>query len=222
MSATGVGPGLGKGKTVKRTAVFVRGWDPILEAGVTSQLRQCPDLRVLGKAERETAEVTVVVADSVTDDVIVELHRIQRSDSCPVVLVAGVLDDTNLVAAVEAGVVGMLRRHEASVDRLTQAIRGALVREGTVPPDLLGRLLSQVGALQRDVLGPKGLSFNRLATREVEVLRLVADGCDTSEIANRLSYSERTVKNVLHDVVTKLNARSRSQAVAFAVREGLI
>ena len=42
------------------------------------------------------------------------------------------------------------------------------------------------------------------------------------EVAQELCYSERTVKNVLHDVVTKLNARSRSQAVAFAVREGLI
>ena len=48
--------------------------------------------------------------------------------------------------------------------------------------------------------------------------------CNTSsrEVAVELAYSERTVKNVLHDVVTKLNARSRSQAVAFAVREGLI
>ena len=44
----------------------------------------------------------------------------------------------------------------------------------------------------------------------------------TREVAAQLCYSERTVKNVLHDVVTKLNARSRSQAVAFAVREGLI
>ena len=52
--------------------------------------------------------------------------------------------------------------------------------------------------------------------------RLHAAGHPTREVAQELCFSERTVKNVLHDVVTKLNARSRSQAVAFAVREGLI
>ncbi len=54
------------------------------------------------------------------------------------------------------------------------------------------------------------------------MLSLIAEGHPTREVAERLCYSERTVKNVLHDVVTKLNARSRSQAVAHAVREGLI
>jgi DNA-binding NarL/FixJ family response regulator len=61
-----------------------------------------------------------------------------------------------------------------------------------------------------------------LTDREQQVLALIAAGHPTREVAQELSYSERTVKNVLHDVVTKLNARSRSQAVAFAVREGLI
>ena len=54
------------------------------------------------------------------------------------------------------------------------------------------------------------------------MLRLVAAGHPTREVAQKLCYSERTIKNVIHDVVTKLNARTRSQAVAHAVREGLI
>ena len=73
-----------------------------------------------------------------------------------------------------------------------------------------------------ELLEPRGLSLSPLTVREQEVLRLVADGHPTREVAKRLSYSERTVKNVIHDVVTKFNARSRSQAVAAAVREGLI
>jgi DNA-binding NarL/FixJ family response regulator len=56
----------------------------------------------------------------------------------------------------------------------------------------------------------------------VEVLRLLADGLDTSEIAHKLAYSERTVKNVVHDVTTRLQLRNRSHAVAYALREGLI
>jgi DNA-binding NarL/FixJ family response regulator len=54
------------------------------------------------------------------------------------------------------------------------------------------------------------------------VLRLVADGHATSHIARELSYSERTVKNIIHDVTTRLQLRNRAQAVAYAVREGLI
>jgi DNA-binding NarL/FixJ family response regulator len=94
--------------------------------------------------------------------------------------------------------------------------------EGEVPPDLLGRLLEQVGRLQRQVLAPRGLTFTGLTPRETEVLRLVADGHDTAEIAMAMCYSERTVKNVLHDLTTRLQLRNRTHAVAYAVREGLI
>ena len=89
-------------------------------------------------------------------------------------------------------------------------------------PDLLGTLLRGITRASREVLEPRGLSLSRLTAREQEVLRLVAEGHPTREVANRLCYSERTIKNVIHDVVTKLNARTRSQAVALAVRERLI
>jgi DNA-binding NarL/FixJ family response regulator len=79
-----------------------------------------------------------------------------------------------------------------------------------------------MGRLQRHVLGPRGLTFSGLSERELGVLRLVADGLDTSEIAERLSYSERTIKNIIHDITTRLHLRNRSHAVAFAMRHGLI
>jgi DNA-binding NarL/FixJ family response regulator len=204
------------------TTVHVHAWDPILKAGVVSQLRPRPEVRILGDHEADKAAVTVVVTDTVDESTVQLLKRMHRVARSRTVLVAGVLEDSDLVAAVEAGVVGLLRRHEADPDRLVKAIRCAASDEGTVPPDLLGRLLGQVGALQRGVLGPRGLTFSGLATREIEVLRLVADGCDTSEIAHQLAYSERTVKNVLHDVTTRLQLRNRSHAVAYALRQGLI
>jgi len=61
-----------------------------------------------------------------------------------------------------------------------------------------------------------------LSQREQRVLALLAEGHQTREIASQLCYSERTIKNVLHDIVTKLNVRSRSHAIAYAVRAGLI
>ena len=68
----------------------------------------------------------------------------------------------------------------------------------------------------------RGLTFTGLTTRELEVLRLVAAGCTTTEIARRLAFSERTVKNAIHDVTSRLQLRNRSHAFAYAVREGLI
>lgn len=205
-----------------RVSVYVDAFDPILQAGVVSHLRPRPEVKLLTETEREAADVAVVVVDRVDERTIRMLKCYQRTSETRLVLVAGDLADGDVVTAAEAGVVALLRRHEASADRLVGAITRASCDEGTVPADLLGQLLGQVGALQRGVLAPRGLAFNGLATREIEVLRLVADGCDTGEIAGRLAYSERTVKNVLHDVTTRLQLRNRSHAVAFAMRHGLI
>jgi DNA-binding NarL/FixJ family response regulator len=202
--------------------VRVHARDPISEAGVASELRARPEVRVERAADTDPARVVVVVTDSVDDDALTLLRIVQRRGLSRAVLVAGHLDDGDLVKAVETGVVGLVRRSEATPDRLVAVIMAAASGEGSVPPDLLGRLLDQVGKLQRHVLGPRGIMFTGLAPREVEVLRLLADGLDTSEIAHKLAYSERTVKNVVHDVTTRLQLRNRSHAVAYALREGLI
>lgn len=202
--------------------VLVHARDPISEAGVASELRPRPEVRVVRATDTENARVVVVVADSVDEDTLASLRHIQRKGTSRAVLVAGRLDDGDLVKAVETGVVGLVRRGEATPERLVSVITAAASGEGSVPPDLLGRLLDQVGKLQRHVLGPRGLMFTGLSPREVEVLRLLADGLDTAEIAHQLAYSERTVKNVVHDVTTRLQLRNRSHAVAYALREGLI
>lgn len=208
--------------TVERVPVYVHARDPISEAGVASSLRPRPEVRVVRHSEVDEAKVAVIVVDGVDDDAVRMLRMVQRRGLARTVLVASRLDDGDLVSAVEVGVVGLVRRSEATPDRLVAVITSAASGEGSVPPDLLGRLLDQVGKLQRQVLSPRGLTFTGLATREIEVLRLVADGYDTADIAASLSYSERTVKNVLHDVTTRLQLRNRSHAVAYALRQGLI
>ena len=203
-------------------ATYVYAGDPISQAGVISQLRQRPEIRVVDAEHLGEAVVAVVVADILTDDVLRVLRALQRGSVPRTVLVARVIDDSTLVAAAEVGVGGLLRRGDATPESLARALLRVAAGEGEVPPDLLGRLLGQVGRLQRQVLSPRGLAFSGLSDREAEVLKLVATGPDTAEIAGRLSYSQRTVKNILHDVTTRLQLRNRSHAVAYAVREGLI
>jgi DNA-binding NarL/FixJ family response regulator len=206
----------------ERIPVFVFARDPVSQAGVSAQLRPRPEVVVVADAEVDAAEVAIVVADEVDDDAIRVIRALQRNGCPRVVLVAARLDDAGLVAAVEAGACALVRRSEASGERLAAVVATAASGDGSVPPDLLGRLLEHLGRLQRQVLAPRGLTFTGLSERETEILRLVADGYDTSEIANRMAYSERTVKNALHDVTTRLQLRNRSHAVAYALREGLI
>jgi len=122
-----------------------------------------------------------------------------------------------VLAAIQAGAVGVLRKDTLTTDSLASAVRAALDGTGVMTAELLRDLLDGLAANGLDRPAPA-----RLTEREQQVLSLIAEGHPTREVAERLCYSERTVKNVLHDVVTKLGARSRSHAVAHAVREGLI
>jgi DNA-binding NarL/FixJ family response regulator len=205
-----------------RITVYVYAHDPLSQAGIAAQLRSRPELQVVDESGVDRALAAVVVADEVDAETARVIKALQRNTAPRVVLVVTRLDDTGMLAALEAGVCGLLRRSEAMPERIASAIERAVEGDGTLPPDLLGRLLTQVGALQRQVLSPRGLTLSGLSEREVEVLKLVADGLDTAEVAGKLCYSERTVKNVIHDITSRLRLRNRTHAVAYALRQGLI
>ncbi|MFD8812088.1 response regulator transcription factor [Streptomyces sp. NPDC059627] len=208
---------------MERVAVLVHAEDPISLSGVVGQLRMCPELRVLDTDQESQAAVHLVVAESMDPDTVTGLRALRRRrPSAGVVLVVSRMADSGLAAAVECGVVGLVRRGEATATRLTQAIIAATRGEGTLPPDLLGRLLNQTSRLQRQLADTRGAPFSALDAREIEILRLVAEGRATHEIAAQLSYSERTVKNVLYNITSRLQLRNRSHAVAYALREGLL
>jgi DNA-binding NarL/FixJ family response regulator len=158
------------------------------------------------------------VIDLADDDSTSWLRALHRRDGLPLVLVVGQLDSRALITVVESGVRAVTRRCEATPARLSQLLRAAAANGGELPSDLLGQLLDQVGQLNRS-LGPRGLG---LTDRENTVLRLVADGLSTREIATKLCYSERTIKAVIQELTTRLYLRNRAHAVAYAVRNGWI
>jgi DNA-binding NarL/FixJ family response regulator len=207
---------------MNRVPVSIIANDPICHAGLTTQLRPRPEVRILDDAERDQAEVGLVVADAVDDYALQALRSLRCSGVPWLVAVCGRIDEADLAAIMDVGVAGIIRRSDATPDRLIAVITAAVKGEGSVPPDLLGRLLSQIGQLQRQILAPMGMGLSGMSDREIEVVRLVADGLDTVEIASKLSYSERTIKNILHDITSRLHLRNRAHAVAYALRNGLI
>ena len=205
-----------------RIPVSVSAADPLSRAGTISQLRATGDIVLIEEDALAEDGVALVVADEVDTETVRTIRGLRRRGIERVALLVGRLDDKGLLAAVEAGVAGVVRRSEATPGNLLSAIRSVASGEGTLPPDLLGRLLGQVGQLQRQVLAPRGLTFSGLTERELSVLRLLADGHDTAEVGRQLYYSERTVKNIVHDVTSRLDLRNRTHAVAYALRQGLI
>lgn len=131
-----------------------------------------------------------------------------------VVMLTSYVDEDVLVAAIQAGCTGYVTKHKGA-EELTTAVRLAAEGEALVSPDMLARLLPR---LRR---GPHGLGWD-LTPRERQVLDLLALGESKEAIAGRLFLSTNTVRNHIQNILTKLGAHSRLEAVAAAAREGLL
>jgi DNA-binding NarL/FixJ family response regulator len=205
-----------------RMTLAVYAADPVLRVGVVQQLRHRPEIDLVDADDADSAQVSLVVVDTVDDDVAALLNRLRHNSATRTGLVIGTLGAGGLQRVIECGVAAVLRRAEADQDQLLRLVLATGNGEGMLPGDLLGELLNHVGSLQRSALDPGALSLSTLTTREADMLRLVSEGLDTAEIARKTSYSERTVKNVLHEVITRLQLRNRAHAVGYALRNGLI
>jgi DNA-binding NarL/FixJ family response regulator len=140
--------------------------------------------------------------------------RLARDSSLLLVAIANDVEDDLLVEAIEAGVTGALLRSDANPNTFIHTLRSAAAGNGSLPTAVLSRLLS------RPRSGMRGAG--ELTDRELGVLRLLSKGESTRQIAEDLCYSEKTVKNIVHDVLVRMNCRNRAQAVALATRRGLI
>ncbi|MEV7552983.1 response regulator transcription factor [Amycolatopsis sp. NPDC089917] len=205
-----------------RTPVVVRATDPILHNGVCMTLRSRDDVWLVDGETADPGMVALLVTDRLDEAMTQLLSALHHQGFTRIVLIAGEVDDNEILNAIEHGVCAVARRSEAGADVLVRLIKAAAAGEGALPPDLLGRLLHRVSRLQRQVLQPRGLHLGGMSSRETEVLKLVASGFSTQEIADQLCYSQRTVKSILHDVTNRFQLRNRSHAVAYALREGLI
>jgi DNA-binding NarL/FixJ family response regulator len=124
-------------------------------------------------------------------------------------------DDTRLHELATGGVAAILFHDDLTPQLLVDTLRSVAQDRSNLPVDVLPRLLERASRAATSSPGA-------LTERERRVLQMLSEGEDTRAIAVGLSYSERTVKNVVHDVLTKLNCRTRAQAVGLATRAGVI
>ncbi|MFQ5557164.1 MAG: response regulator [Acidimicrobiales bacterium] len=126
-------------------------------------------------------------------------------------------DQEVLANAIRAGACGYLVK-DCSTEEIAEAVRMAANGDTALSPQLAASMLDEVRKL--DMAPSRG---ERVVTkREEEVLQLIADGCSTSEVADQMYISQKTVKNHLASIYQKLDARDRTQAVLQAVRMGIV
>ncbi|MCD0486350.1 response regulator transcription factor [Streptacidiphilus sp. ASG 303] len=208
---------------VQPLGVAVRTDDPLTRDGVLTLLRACPEVEVVSPELSHTAEVLLVVVRQVTVETLLWMKAasLQSADRrLRVVLVAEGIGESQLMRAIGYGLVSFLLRPQTGFEQVLQAMIAARRGASDMPRDLVRRLVEELRAVQNGASG-SGSSAG-LDSREVDVLRLLAEGFDTVEIANKLNYSERTIKNIIHAVTRRLNLRNRTHAVAYGIRSGVL
>ncbi|MFI6099673.1 LuxR C-terminal-related transcriptional regulator [Lentzea sp. NPDC051213] len=206
---------------MRQVRVAVHASDQLSFSGLAAYLRPNPEFVVAPWCASDGAEVVLVVGDSPAEVAALMKVGAQRSPGVPVIVIAGVLSREVIAVAARIGVVRIMDRSVMTREELAGWIAAAAaggkqdrVRFAETIPSHAGGLRHLTVAEQQQTRG-----FER---REIEVLRLLADGLDTQEIADRLFYSERTVKTIISGISMRMNLRNRPHAVAYAVRVGAI
>jgi DNA-binding NarL/FixJ family response regulator len=197
---------------------------PIVRQGLVSVLSDEEDLEVVGEAS--SGREAIALAGRLRPDVVLldlEMADVDGVEAIPqllaiwpqlAVLVFTAYDtDERVLGAVRAGARGYLLKG-ASSEEIARGIRTVHEGGSYLEPRVASRLMAEVSAPRK--------AATVLSDREREVLRLVADGLPTKQIALNLSISERTVKFHVNSIFHKLGAENRAQAVAVAAQRGLI
>ncbi|MFA9564261.1 MAG: response regulator [Acidimicrobiales bacterium] len=127
-------------------------------------------------------------------------------------------DQSVLADAIRAGASGYLVK-DCSTDEIADAVKMAAAGQTALSPQLAATMLDEVRRMEEQ---ERAQETRLITKREEEVLQMIADGCSTTEVAEGLYISQKTVKNHLASIYQKLEARDRTQAVLQAVRMGIV
>ena len=200
----------------------------MVRQGVRAFLATQPDLAVVAEAG-SGAEAVTLAAQHVPDVVLMDLimpdmdgveatRRIKQvSPRSQVVVVTSYHEDEHIFPALKAGALSYLLK-DLSSEELAAAIRKAAVGEAVLHPRVAARVIRELQGPRVEKVNP----FTELSERELEVLKLIADGMSNAEMAAKLVLSEKTIKGHVSNILSKLHLVDRTQAAVYAWREGIV
>lgn len=199
----------------------------VVRQGLRTYLELLDDIDVIGEAENGLEAVAqvrqqqpdVVLMDLVMPEMdgIEATHQVSAtSPSTSVIVLSSFADDDRVFPAIKAGATGYLLK-DVSPDDLAKAIRAVHAGETHLHPDITKKLVDQLVSPRTDPTPTP----DELTPRELEVLRLIAQGMSNREIAQALTISEKTVKSHVSNILSKLHLADRTQAAIYAHRHGI-
>jgi NarL family two-component system response regulator LiaR len=200
----------------------------VVRQGVRAFLDTQPDIKVVSETASGSEAVTLVAEhapDVVLMDLVmpemdgVEATRLvkQASPRTQVIVLTSYYQDEFIFPAIRAGALSYLLK-DAEPTELADAIRKAAYGEAVLHPRVAARVVQELHGARQDTPN----AFTELSDRELEVLRLIADGMNNAEIAEKLIISEKTVKSHVSNILSKLHLADRTQAAVYAWREGVV
>lgn len=200
---------------------------PVVREGLTAMIETQPDMEVVGEAG-DGQEALRLAAQSSPDVILMDLQMpkmggveaIQRiraeGGKAEVIILTTYDSDEHIFSGIEAGAKGFLLKG-ASRDDLFRAIRAASRGESLLEPTVASKLVERFTQLSK-----KGPADDALSDRETEVLNLMAKGYRNKEIARELYITEKTAKAHVSNILAKLSASDRTEAVTIALKRRII
>jgi DNA-binding NarL/FixJ family response regulator len=205
---------------------------PLFREGLCTLLSVHPDFEVVGEAGNGAEAIRlarsllplVVLMDlqmPVLDGVAATRRLHEEQPNCRVIVLTTFDDDELVFDGLRAGAVGYLLK-DAPSEKLAEAIRVAARGETFLQPSVAAKVVAEFARLSRKTATTANQVIEPLSEREIEILRLIAQGASNREIAGTLFLAEGTVKNHVTNILGKLEARDRTQAALKAKDCGLI
>jgi len=210
----------------EQISVLIADDHAVVREGLRGLITSEPGMVVVGEARDGVEAVREALAlhpDVILLDLVMPrkdgLEAIQdiknSNPEARILVLTSFADDDKVFAAIKAGAVGYLLK-DSSPQELLQAVREVSQGESSLHPTIARKLIQELS--QPSELPP---AQDQLTAREVEVLRLLAQGLANQEIGEQLVISERTVRNHVSNILNKLHLANRTQAALYALKEGL-
>jgi NarL family two-component system response regulator LiaR len=200
----------------------------VVRSGVRAFLVTQPGLSVVGEAG-SGEEALRMAAESIPDVILMDLimpgmdgveatRRVKQiSPRSQVVVLTSYHEDEHIFPALKAGALSYILK-DISAEELAAAVRKAAAGEAVLHPRVAARVIKELQGKRADALNP----FTELSDRELEVLKLIADGMSNAGMAAKLVLSEKTIKGHVSNILSKLHLADRTQAAVYAWREGVV